>query len=148
ISSWMTSAQAARVLQRVDEWHGREHGPECAELFLALSERLEVGKLPMLIAHAARLCSERAVSDVLCAVAPLLRDEAASASAFATAGGMRSTVFKAQALAGLLVCLDERQQVVAVSLLANVVSETERLRWLTQAIPDLKPSVRQTVLEE
>jgi hypothetical protein len=148
VCCWMTPTQAARVLQQLDEWRAGRHGVECAELCRVLAERLDVSMLPVLIEHTSRLCSERVVSAFLCDVAPLLRDDASAASAFAIAAGMRSEVFRVQALTGLLICFDERRQAQTVSMLAEAVSEHERLRRLIGLVPHLRPIVRRKVLEE
>jgi hypothetical protein len=148
VCCWMTPTQSARVLQRLDEWRPGRCAAECAELFGALAERLDVRMLPVLIEHTSRLCSERVVSAFLCDVAPLLRDDASAASAFAIAARMRSEVFRVQSLKGLLICFDDRRQAQTVAILADVVSEHERLQRLIRLVSDLKPVARTKVLEE
>src|SRR5262249_35114670 len=115
VCAWITQAQAARVLKRLDEWRAGRYGAESADLFRALSERLESSMLPFLLEHASRLCSERIIPAFLCDLAPRLCDDASAGAAFRIAAGMRSEVFRVQSLTGLLACFDEHRQKQALT---------------------------------
>ncbi len=148
ICGWMTPSQAARLVERIAEWSVGAYAADCAELFRALAERLEPGKLPLLMRQARRLCGEQLVSAFLCDLAPLLADGESAMAAFNIAAEMHSETSRVESLTGLLISFDEELQTRVVSTLANANSEHERYRRLIGIVPDLKPIARQRLLDE
>ncbi len=140
------AAQAVQVAETLLPPRRLDDIDAVARLLGSLAERLLAADPGVLPHHLARLCTERSAIWVIAAVVEWLTDADTANALFDIACGLRSRVFRTQALLDLLPVLDESHQMRALDRIAATEHEIARLQAFLEALARLTPGARKHLL--